>query len=197
MFNSEARERVLEAAERLFAERGYRSVTLKDIAGQVGIRHASLYHHFPGGKEQMFIEVTERNLRRHHAGIQSAIAQAEDVRGQLKAVAAWFLSQPPMDLIRMTYSDMPAIDSQAAWRLSELAAEMLIEPIHTLLRDGATRGEIAHDDLGLIAGGLLGMIGSIHAVPDDVFTYNQEAVNRVAMAGTLIDTMMDGLGKRA
>ena len=30
--NSEARERVLSAAEKLFAQRGYSSVTLRDIA---------------------------------------------------------------------------------------------------------------------------------------------------------------------
>jgi AcrR family transcriptional regulator len=41
MDESEARERVLAAAERLFAERGYAAVTLRDIAAAVGIRHAS------------------------------------------------------------------------------------------------------------------------------------------------------------
>ncbi|MDZ4763036.1 MAG: TetR/AcrR family transcriptional regulator [Chloroflexota bacterium] len=196
MLNSEARQRVLDVAERLFAERGFRAVTLKDIAGEVGIRHASLYHHFPRGKEQMFIEVTERNMHRHRAGIESAIAAYGDVRGQLKAVAGWLLSQPPIDLIRMTHSDMPAIDATEAWRLSELAAETMIEPIHTLLQSGQARGEIEHGDLGVIAGGVLGMIGSLHSVPEDIFTYNNVPVDRAAMAHTLIDVMLDGLIKR-
>ncbi|MBZ0309485.1 MAG: TetR/AcrR family transcriptional regulator, partial [Anaerolineae bacterium] len=52
-------------AEHLFAERGYTAVTLRDIAEAVGLRHASLYHHVPGGKEALFIEVTERTMKRH------------------------------------------------------------------------------------------------------------------------------------
>ncbi|GCE21918.1 TetR/AcrR family transcriptional regulator [Dictyobacter kobayashii] len=47
---SVARERVLDAAELLFARQGYASVTLRAIAAQVGIHHTSLYHHVPGAK---------------------------------------------------------------------------------------------------------------------------------------------------
>src|SRR5688500_2573667 len=124
---TEARERVLDAAEQLFAQRGYAAVTLRDIGAAVGIRHASLYHHAPGGKEALFVEVTERHLERHRAGLVSVIAAAEpDLRAQLHAAAGWLLSQPPMDLIRMTYSDMPAIAEAHAERLSWLAYGAMI-----------------------------------------------------------------------
>ena len=48
---SDAKARVLEAAETLFHTRGYKAITLRDIASAVGLNHASLYHHVPGGKE--------------------------------------------------------------------------------------------------------------------------------------------------
>lgn len=198
MLNSDARQRVLDVAEKLFAERGYRAVTLKEIAAEVGIRHASLYHHVPGGKEELFIEVTERNLARHRAGIEEAVSSVpQEIRAQLKAIAGWLISQPPMDLIRMVNSDMPAISAQEAWRLSELAAETMIQPIHALLKQAQARGEINHDDLGVVAGGLLGMIESMHAVPQDVLSYKGELLNRVDMAHTLIDTVLDGLLSKA
>jgi AcrR family transcriptional regulator len=198
MLNSDARERVLDAAEKLFAERGYRAVTLKDIAAEIGIRHASLYHHAPGGKQELFIEVTERNLARHRDGIAAAIAASPpDVRAQLKAVARWLIDQPPMDLIRMVNSDMPAIDPEEAWRLSRLASEAMIEPLHRLLKGAQARGEIDHDDLGVIAGGLLGMIESLHAVPADVRDQHGKPLDRHYMACRLIDALLDGLMQRA
>jgi AcrR family transcriptional regulator len=198
MLNSDARERVLDAAEKLFAERGYRAVTLKDIATAIGIRHASLYHHVPGGKEELFIEVTERNLARHREGIAAAIAESpQHIRAQLKAVADWLIAQPPMDLIRMVNSDMPAIDPQQAWRLSQMASEAMIEPLHELLRQAQARGEIDHDDLGVIAGGLLGMIESMHAVPTEVRDQHGRPLDRHYMAGKLIDVLLDGLMRRA
>ncbi len=190
--NTEKRERVLDAAERLFAQKGYASVTLRDIGAEIGIRHASLYHHVPGGKEQLFIEVTERTLQRHRNGLTQAIAQAElNIRMQLRNVADWLLSQPPMDLIRMTYSDMPVIDQSHAQRLSLMAYDALLSPIEQVLEQARQRGEIQHENMGLIAGGLVGVIESMYSVPEHVV---QQGVRiRQQMAYDLIDVFLDGL----
>lgn len=40
------REKILEAAIHLFAERGYDGVSVRDIAGSVGIKASSLYKHY-------------------------------------------------------------------------------------------------------------------------------------------------------
>lgn len=190
--NSEARERVLDAAERLFAEKGYASVTLRDIAAAVGIRHASLYHHAPGGKEELFVEVAGRNFARHREGLGAAIAgAAPDVRARLRAAADWLLSQPPVDLVRMVYSDMPSIDPAHAARLSRVAYDSLLAPIEAVLIEAREGGEIDHRNPGLIAGGLVGMIESLYAVPQHVVTRGRQA-----MAHELIDALLDGLRPR-
>src|SRR5437868_13647201 len=38
---------IIEAAARVFAERGFHGATTQDIADVLGIRQASLYHYFP------------------------------------------------------------------------------------------------------------------------------------------------------
>jgi len=192
---SEARERVIEVAERLFAQKGYAAVTLRDIAGQLGLKHASLYHHAPGGKEELYIEVMERTLRRHNAGLTAAITTAApDIRARLRAAADWLISQPPMDLVRMVYSDMPEINAEHARRLSENAFEMMIAPIGLALETAKGRGEIHHHDTGLVAGGLLGMLESLHAVPQEAFDGTRRS--RQWMAYELIDVMLDGVRRR-
>lgn len=194
-FTTDKRERVLEAAERLFAQRGYASVTLRDVANEIGIRHASLYHHVPGGKQELFIEVTERTLLRHRQGLTSAITRAgHDLRSQLRAAADWLLSQPPMDLIRMVYSDMPVIDAPHAERLSLMAYDALLGPIEQALIEAQKRGEIEHNDLGLIAGGIVGLIETMYSVPQQVLV--DETITREEMAYTLIDVLLNGLRRR-
>lgn len=191
--HSDARERVLIAAERMFAQRGYAAVTLRDIAADIGIRHASLYHHVPGGKAELFIAVTERTLMRHRHGLTRIIAETgPDIRAQLHAIADWLLSQPPMDLVRMIHSDMPAIDPAHAERLGRMAYESLIVPIIQALQQAQQRGEIDHHNLGLIGGGILGIIESLHAVP--VYAVTQ---SRQHMAYELIDALIDGIGRHA
>jgi AcrR family transcriptional regulator len=190
-----ARQRVLDAAERLFAQKGYTAVTLRDIAAEIGIRHTSLYHHVPGGKEQLFIEVTERNFQRHYNGLTQAITNAEPhVRAQLRAIAEWLLSEPPMDLIRMNFSDMPAIDPSHADRLSHQAYATMLAPIEVALQRAQQRGEIEYHDLGLIAGSVLGLIESLYAIPQSAL--DQHVYSRQEMAYELIDVLLNGLRKR-
>jgi len=189
---SEAMERVLEAAERLFAERGYKAVTLRDIAAEIGIRHTSLYHHVPGGKEELFIRVTERSFNQHRMGLYQAIANARpDLRSQLYTIADWLIFHPPMDLTRMVFSDMPSIDPEQAERLSNLAYASLLQPIDETLRAAISRHEIAHQNPGLIAGAILGMVESVHSVPD--FAVQR---SRQAMAHEMLDTLLTGLFPR-
>jgi TetR/AcrR family transcriptional regulator len=54
-------ERILDAAEDLFAEKGYSATSLGDVADSVGIRSPSLYNHFRN-KEALYNAVLERLL---------------------------------------------------------------------------------------------------------------------------------------
>jgi AcrR family transcriptional regulator len=44
----------------LFRDRGFEAASLTDIASATGLQKSSLYHRFPGGKQQMAAEVTDR-----------------------------------------------------------------------------------------------------------------------------------------
>ena len=54
-------ERILDAAEELFAEHGYAGTTLRDVARRVGVRIPSLYNHF-GSKEALYAAVLDRGI---------------------------------------------------------------------------------------------------------------------------------------
>ena len=53
------RDRILDTAEALFAERGFAGTAVRDIAAAVGLTAASLYNHF-AGKEALYAAVLER-----------------------------------------------------------------------------------------------------------------------------------------
>lgn len=54
-------QRILDAAEQAFAERGYDAASLGDVADQVGIRPQGIYNHFKG-KWELYVAVLERLL---------------------------------------------------------------------------------------------------------------------------------------
>ncbi len=56
---TDTRDRVLQVAQALFAERGYRGTSLRDIAKRIGIKAPSLLHHFPS-KQQLYLAVLDK-----------------------------------------------------------------------------------------------------------------------------------------
>ena len=52
-------ERILDAAEQAFAERGYDAASLGDVADRVGIRPQAIYNRFEG-KWELYVAVLER-----------------------------------------------------------------------------------------------------------------------------------------
>jgi AcrR family transcriptional regulator len=49
----ETRPALVEALFALFRRRGYEGVSIGDISAATGLGRSSLYHHFPGGKDDM------------------------------------------------------------------------------------------------------------------------------------------------
>lgn len=54
---SETRERILVTTAELFRRQGYTGTGIKQIVDEANAPFGSVYHHFPGGKEQLGAEV--------------------------------------------------------------------------------------------------------------------------------------------
>lgn len=172
-------------------ERGYASVTLRDIAAEAGIQHTSLYHHAPGGKQALFTAVIERAVQRHRDGMEAAIARAgDDWQGALRAVAHWMLSQPPMNLMRMRFSDLTDLPPQEADRLSSLAFRSLKEPVEGVLRRAQSAGAIEVQHTGMMAAAVLSLVQSLHAIPAQYVLQTREE-----MADELLRVLARGMQK--
>lgn len=57
----DTRERILDAAEELFAERGYEGASLRDVARAAGLRNPSIFNHFDS-KDALYAAVLERGI---------------------------------------------------------------------------------------------------------------------------------------
>lgn len=187
---SEARERVLQAAQTLFHEHGYQAVTMRHLADSLDMRQASLYYHAPQGKEQLFVEVTERGLVKHQHGLQRAVRQAgPDLQQQLQAVADWFIAQPPLKLFSMVEADMPALSDENAARLMQRAEQALFAPLIAAFAAAYQRGEIRAIAPERVAGLFITMMEGVlyssrtrkTAVPMDQLAYE------------MIDILLNGL----
>ena len=79
------REQLLQAGERLFAEHGYRGVTIAEVAGAVGVSTGSFYNHFPD-KESFFGAILDRVAEQGIRQARQVISRFKNPMNQLKAL---------------------------------------------------------------------------------------------------------------
>jgi TetR/AcrR family transcriptional regulator, cholesterol catabolism regulator len=77
------REELLAIAAGLFAERGYRNTTVRDIADAAGILSGSLYHHFDS-KESMVDEILRSFQEELFGEYDAILASDDDARTKLE-----------------------------------------------------------------------------------------------------------------
>ncbi|MDF2828980.1 MAG: bepR, partial [Mycobacterium sp.] len=72
------RSLLLDAAEDVFAEKGFTTATLDDIAHTAGYTKGAIYKHF-ATKEELFLEVSDRYWRRYFDNFAEAMSTADQV----------------------------------------------------------------------------------------------------------------------
>lgn len=83
---------MLDAAERFFGERGFRAVSMEEIARGSGVTKALLYEHFTS-KEHLYETWVERARARMFAVIEAAFAGVEDPVEQLRVFVTTYFDE--------------------------------------------------------------------------------------------------------
>ena len=78
-----SRGTVVDAACQLFADRGYRGTSMKDIAEALGVRAPSLYNHV-SSKQEILFAIMDKAMDRALSALEEALAGVEDVSEQLR-----------------------------------------------------------------------------------------------------------------
>ena len=71
------RDRILRAAQRLFADRGYADTSVRAVVAKARVNQASINYHF-GGKDGLYREVLRATIR---ALTEQQLAHAEEMKG--------------------------------------------------------------------------------------------------------------------
>jgi TetR/AcrR family transcriptional regulator, regulator of autoinduction and epiphytic fitness len=118
-----SREAIVEAAERLFLERGFGSVSMDELAEAAGVARRTLYNQF-ASKEEIFREMLLRVSAQLEDAFPPGIETQGDVEEVLHLIARMILElhkQPEyLGFLRMVVAD----SRQFPWIAEEFAAVM-------------------------------------------------------------------------
>jgi AcrR family transcriptional regulator len=146
------RDELLEIAAELFAERGFRNTTVRDIADAAGILSGSLYHHFDS-KEAMVDELLDNFQQQLFDTFEGIVASDRGPRAKLEAVV-----RASFEAIDQHHSEVAIFQNDAAYlsgfeRFGYLAERNArFEGLwRGVLHEGVESGELRQDlDIDLV-----------------------------------------------
>lgn len=133
---------MLDVAEDLFGERGYRAVSMDEIAARVGVSKPMLYHYY-GSKERLFLACLGRARSRMREAILQGAGTSDKPGEQLyNTLVTWFrfIDENPSTWNLMVDEGLLEF-GEAADEIEAIRAEHT-ELIATLIRSHAPPGHV-------------------------------------------------------
>lgn len=134
------KERILDTAEVLFAQKGYQAVSVREITSAAKCNLAAVNYHF-GNKENLYLEVfrsrwVPRAMRvresfRKSLARQESLSEANVVR----ALAQAFVEGPLSDEERLRHSQLMTREMTQPSKAFEHVAEQVIQPFFEEVSD--------------------------------------------------------------
>ena len=200
MTSQERRAAIIEAAVRLFAERGFRGATTRELAAVCGVTEPVLYQHFET-KRELYKAIIEAKMEEGAERIEWALEpyiDSEDDRGFFTRVAetilAWYASDP--DYVRLLLYSALERHELAELFHQHHAVRSYVQVIVDYIRKRAGSGAFRNVTPELAARAFTGSVAN-YALRQVVFrsAEDRDAARQRAMVSVLVDIFLNGIRK--
>jgi TetR/AcrR family transcriptional regulator, transcriptional repressor for nem operon len=121
-------ERIVDEGRRLIMTRGYNGFSYADIAAAIGIRKASIHHHF-AGKNDLATAVVEQSRAMIRAQVEQLADAEPDAVEQLRAYAGYWErciadDSAPFCVAAMLAAELPSLPEDVAMSVRAHFAEL-------------------------------------------------------------------------
>ncbi len=148
----ETRRMILQVAQQLFMEFGYRAVTTRQLAEACGLTQPALYHYF-ADKQELYLAMLTEEIARTRAALERIARRNETVAERLKNVASYLIGRVQYDLGMMLHDVRYELAPQARALLDAEFHTGFILPIASIFTDGIRQGilrDSAHNGIEAI-----------------------------------------------
>ena len=139
------RKDVVEAAGRLFAERGYHGTSMRDLGRELGLLGSSLYAHVES-KQDLLVAVVERGSALFEASAEAALSVSGTAVDRLRALVAGHVDVvlDNIDVSRTFLNEARVLDDAHRSRVVD-ARDRYEEVFRSVIREGINDGNFRDD----------------------------------------------------
>ena len=159
--DQETWRQILAAAKDLFLAKGYKGVSMKEIADTVGVTSAALYYHFPKGKEDLFTRMIQTLFVEEGAArVDQILGTTRDLRERLELLTAFLLTLPIDERFTMLLRDAREyIKDSESQRIIMSLRDRLKQQLLSFFQAAQDAGEIRSDiPVNLLVSLYMGML---------------------------------------
>jgi AcrR family transcriptional regulator len=183
----ETRRQILTKAAELFLAKGYKGVSMKELAEAVQVTSAALYYHFPKGKEELFTTMIQTVfVDEGVAGIDQTLAATQDVRERLMLLTSVLLSLPLDERLSLLLRDAREhLKDPEHQRVILSLLDRIRQQVMGLFQAAHDAGEIRSDlPVNVLVSLYMGMLREAKSLP------------QTHPAASLVSVLFDGIAKR-
>ena len=180
-------EKILDAAQRLFLEKGYDNTTIQDIVNELdGLSKGAVYHHFKS-KEEIMDAVSDRMFTANNPF--EAVRRRSDLNGLQKLREAIRLNQSDEARTNMTIQSIPITSNpRLLVEMIESNRRILTPYYLELLEEGNKDGSL-HTEYAKEIAELLPLLTSLWLLPN-VFPADKEGMkHKFYFLGDMLEKM--------
>jgi AcrR family transcriptional regulator len=155
---ADTKSMIVRQAKDLFATRGYRGVSVREIAEACGLGKATLYHHFKD-KRALYLEVLDSGADRLVRVLGTAARQGNTSRERITNIATVYFSlqSEQRHVLLLILRDVGSLEQEFRELITRRGEEML-RPIRAVIEEGVANGELRPVDSQLASLALLSML---------------------------------------
>ncbi|WP_407444540.1 TetR/AcrR family transcriptional regulator [Rhodococcus sp. (in: high G+C Gram-positive bacteria)] len=144
---TDTRTQIMAAFADQLAGTGYAGISLVGVAGTVGIRKPSIYHHFPGGKEDLYRAVAREFIGNLHLRIRKAVDTEGSLDDRLTALAVACSEHhgSSISFEQRIYDALDQVSNTTRDEISALYVREVLSPVVVLFDDAVTGHELTGD----------------------------------------------------
>jgi AcrR family transcriptional regulator len=190
----EKRQDILRAAMDLFAKKGFRGTTTRDLASQADVNEAIIFRHFTN-KTELYRAILEEKVhegREEHYKEVETLAQTSDARTFLEFLGSKFLERHEQDSTFMRLLLFSALEGH---ELSEmfLASLGVRDPMVSYIERQMAEGNFRRLDPYLAARAFLGMF-VCHIQMQEIFGQKKKSeFDREEVVKTFVSIFLAGM----
>jgi TetR/AcrR family transcriptional regulator, cholesterol catabolism regulator len=182
---------IIEAAARVFAERGFHGATTQDIADVLGIKQASLYYYF-SSKEAALELVCLRGVEGFFEAAKAIAARPENARKRLALLINSHLSPlvDRADFVKVFLKERQHLPTESRRRIGRWSRglERIFEEV---IKEGIAKGEFRTAlDPRMATLAILGMCNAVSS------WQRKENADVAQVSAEFARLVIDGIGKR-